>query len=172
MDNLKIIGIATETSNQDGRSTQDIGQLWERFYAENIKRRILEKAGDEVYAIYTDYESEYTGKYTIIIGLKVKSLDHIPMGLVGREFEPLTFRKFTAKGKMPGAVVDAWKEIWKNDKDPNRRYQYDFEVYGAASQNGENSVVDIFVGKIQRIVKGGFYAGKTRTEISSKERYG
>jgi len=146
MDNLKIIGIATETTNQDGRSAQEIGRLWERFYAENIMRRILDRAGDEVYAIYTDYESDYTGKYTIIIGLKVNSLNHVPMGLVGREFEPIPFRQFTAKGPMPGAVVEAWKEIWKNDKELNRSYQYDYEVYGAACQNGENSVVDIFVG--------------------------
>jgi len=33
-----------------------------------------------------------------------------------------------------------------SDKELNRSYQYDYEVYGAASKNGENSVVDIFVG--------------------------
>lgn len=146
MSNLKIIGISTETINQDGKSAQDLEKLWRRFYSEHIIDQIPRKVSDDVYAIYTDYESNYTGKYTTIIGLKVNSLDHISEGFVGRTFEPQKFKKFTAKGKAPEAVVNTWKEIWKNDAELNRSYLYDFEVYTAKSQNGENSEVDIFVG--------------------------
>ena len=146
MDTLQIIGISTETTNQDGKSAQDLGQLWGRFYAENIVEKIPNKAGNEVYSIYTDYESDYTGKYTTIIGTKVTSLADIPDGLIGRAFGKQNFKKFIAKGAMPDAVVTTWKEIWKKDKELNRSYTYDYEVYGEKSQNGGNSEVDILVG--------------------------
>src|ERR1700761_4847817 len=108
MKNLKIIGIVVETTNQDGKSAQDIGQLWGRFYAEDIINKVPNKISNDIYSIYTDYEIDYTGKYTTIIGLSVSSLDDIPAGLIGREFQPLNFKKYTAKGAMPNSVVDAW----------------------------------------------------------------
>ena len=58
-----------------------MGKLWEQFYTQNIPNQIPHKVGLEIYSIYTDYEADYTGKYTCIIGQKVNSLDTIPDGL-------------------------------------------------------------------------------------------
>lgn len=145
IENFQIIGIATQTTNDDGRAAEDLGKLWERFYTENIPGQISNKQTDEVYSIYTDYESNFTGRYTCIIGIKVESLDAIPKGLIGREFTGGKYQKYIAKGEMPKAVLDTWQEIWAKDKILNRRYTADFEVYGAKSQNGENSEVEIYV---------------------------
>ncbi len=142
---MKIIGISTETTNQNGQASADLGQLWGKFFAENIIGKIPNKISNEIYSIYTDYESDYTGKYTTIIGLKVSSLDEIPNGLIGREFENQNFIKITAKGEMPNAIAETWKEIWAKDKELNRTYTYDFEVYGEKSQNGENSEVEVYL---------------------------
>ncbi|WP_194774811.1 GyrI-like domain-containing protein [Pararhodonellum marinum] len=142
---FKIIGIKTETTNENGRSAADLGRLWEQFYSENIASQIPNLVSRDIYSIYTDYETDYTGKYTTIIGMKVNSLEEIPDGLIGREFQGENYRKFVAKGQMPNAVVDTWKEIWSADKDLNRKYTADFEVYGQKSQNGTNSEVDIFI---------------------------
>ena len=46
---------------------------------------------------------------------------------------------------MPNAVVTTWVDIWQKDKELDRKYSYDFEVYGEKSQNGENSEVEIFI---------------------------
>lgn len=46
---------------------------------------------------------------------------------------------------MPDAVVSTWMDIWKRDKELNRSYTYDLEVYGERSQNKENPEVDIFI---------------------------
>jgi len=83
LDSFKIIGISVETTNENGKSADDLGQLWKRFYSENIPSLIPNKESDEIYSIYTDYKSDYKGKYTSIIGLKVNSLDQIPNGLIG-----------------------------------------------------------------------------------------
>ena len=145
IDSFKIIGIATETTNENGKSAEDLGKLWEQFYAENIPGKISNKISEDIYSIYTDYESDYTGKYTCLIGMKVRALNQIPNGLTGREFKNGKYQKFVAKGQMPHAVLASWKEIWANDKELNRKYTADFEVYGEKSQDGENSEVEIYL---------------------------
>lgn len=47
---------------------------------------------------------------------------------------------------MPDAVIGIWKEIWVKDKELNREYSTDFEVYGEKSLNGENSEIEIYIG--------------------------
>ncbi len=143
INSFKIIGISIETAN--ARSSIDLMKLWGRFYAENISGKISNKISEEIYGIYTDYESDYKGKYTCIIGQKVDSLDQIPNGLIGREFKEGKYLKFTAKGQMPNAIVETWNEIWTKDKKLNRKYSADFEVYDKKSQNGVNAEVDIYI---------------------------
>jgi predicted transcriptional regulator YdeE len=109
--------------------------------------KIPNKVSDNVLSIYTDYKSDFTDEYTTIIGVPVSTLDEIPTGLIGREFSADNFQKFVAKGEMPNAVVNVWIDIWKRDKELNRKYSYDFEVYGQKSQNGEHSEVEIYIAK-------------------------
>lgn len=142
---FKIIGISTRTTNKDNKAQQDLGNLWGQFFAENISDKIPNRVSNEILAIYTDYKSDFTEDYTTIIGIPVSTLDEIPQGLIGREFQPDNFKKYTAKGEMPNAVVNSWIDIWNKDKELNRKYTYDFEVYGEKSQNGKNSEVEIYV---------------------------
>lgn len=142
---FKIIGISTRTSNKNNQAQEDLGNLWGRFFAENILEKIPNKLSFEIFAIYTDYKSDYTEDYTTIIGVPVTTLEEVPAGLIGREFPSDNFQKFTAKGEMPKAVIDVWVTIWQRDQELKRKYSYDFEVYGPNSQNGENSEVEIYL---------------------------
>lgn len=142
---LKIIGIAVRTTNKDGQSARDIGELWGQFYSQNLLETIPNKLSNDIYSIYTDYKSDFTDEYTTIIGLQVSSLDTIPSGLLGRQFPTETFEVFTAQGEMPQAVMNTWLDIWQRDNELQRKYTYDFEFYGEKSQNGENSEVQIFI---------------------------
>ncbi|MDO4702466.1 GyrI-like domain-containing protein [Tannerella sp.] len=141
---FKIIGIAVRTTNANGQAATDLGKLWGQFMSEAISN-IPNAISEEIIAMYTDYEIDYQGDYTAIIGKKVGSLDEIPNGMIGREFPAAKFQKFIAKGEMPNAVVETWKAIWQQDATLHRAYQYDFEVYGEKSQNGNQSEVDIFI---------------------------
>jgi predicted transcriptional regulator YdeE len=142
---LKIIGLAVRTTNRNNQAAQDIGNLWQQLYAGQWLEKIPNAVGAEIYSVYTDYVSDYTDAYTTLIGLQVSSLEHIPEGLIGREFEVEHFIKFTAKGAMPQAVVDTWNEIWSKDSELNRKYTYDLEVYGTQSQQGADSEVEIYI---------------------------
>ncbi len=145
INDLKIIGVAVRTTNKGGQSAQDIGKLWGQFYSENLLEKIPNKLSNDIYSVYTDYKSDYQDEYTTIIGLQVSSLDTVPGGLMGRQFPAENFEVFTAKGQMPEAVTDVWLDIWQRDSELQRKYTYDFELYGEKSQNGENSEVKVFI---------------------------
>ena len=70
---MKIIGISVKTTNENGQSTADIEQLWEYFFSKNIISHIPNKKNENIFSIYTDYESDFRGKYTTILGVEVTS---------------------------------------------------------------------------------------------------
>ena len=102
--------------------------MWGRFYSEAIASKIPNKIDETIYAIYTDYESDYTGRYTAIIGVRVNELNEIPIGMVGRAFGGGTYKRFIAEGEMTHAIGKQWRYIWENDKKLNRKYTADFKV--------------------------------------------
>lgn len=145
IESFNVIGISVETTNRDNQAAEDLGKLWTQFYQEGITERIPYRMNETVYSIYTNYESDYKGRYTTIIGMQVESLDSIPEGMVGIVIPSARYREILAKGKMPDAVVDAWMKIWEQDETLNRAYTVDFEVYGPKSQMGDDSEVQIFL---------------------------
>ena len=141
---FSIIGISVRTTNENGQAIKDIGPLWERFLSENLIEKIPNKVDPTVYSVYTDYESDYTKPYTVILGCKVSSLDDIPEGMVGRVIPGGKFTQFTAKGDLnQGIVYSEWLNIWNTKL--NRKYTADFEVYGQKALNPEDAEVDIFI---------------------------
>lgn len=139
-----VIGISVRTTNEGSQAAKDIPQLWERFMSENIVSKIPNKASNDVYGIYTEYEGDFTQPYTTVIGCKVNNLDVIPEGLVGFTIETANYEKFTAKGKLLDNIVyNKWTDIWQSNL--NRAYLSDFEIYGEKSMDMDNAEVDIFV---------------------------
>lgn len=139
-----IVGISVRTTNENGRSMVDIGQLWQKFLSENIAAQIPNKVDETVYSVYTDYESDHTKPYTTILGCRVKSLDNIHKGLVGKHIEEGNYTVFTASGKVSeGFVGQAWMNIW--NAPVARLFTSDFEVYDHRARDPENATVDIFI---------------------------
>jgi predicted transcriptional regulator YdeE len=138
-----IIGISVRTSNQNGQSQKDIGELWADFMNGKVADKIPNKVSNDIYCVYTDYENDYKGAYTTILGCKVKSLDSIPGGLMGKSISAEKYHVFTSTGKLPDCIVETWEEIWKSATD--RKYIADFDVYGDKAQNTTNAEVETFV---------------------------
>jgi predicted transcriptional regulator YdeE len=139
-----VIGISTRTTNENGQSAKDIEALWSKFWGEEIQKQIPNKVSDEIYAVYTDYETDFTGTYTTIIGLPVSSLDNIPEGFVSITIETTVYKKIISKGKMPEAVFNTWLEIWQNKK-LNRAYKADFTIHGKKYYDGDNAEVETYI---------------------------
>lgn len=142
--NFKIIGIKIRTTNENGQSANDIGKLWEKFMSENIGDKIPNKIDASIFSIYTNYEEDHTKPYDTILGCKVSSLDEIPNGMIGQEFEKGNYAKYISKSNLSeGSVYGTWTEIWNQDLD--RTYAADFEIYGEKAQDLTNAEVEIFV---------------------------
>lgn len=141
---FQIIGISVRTSNQNNQAANDIPALWNQFITENVMNKIPNRIDSEVYSIYTNYEGDHTQPYDTILGCKVSSLENIPEGMVGQEFEGGKVAKFTSKGNLEDNIIyKTWLDIWKADLD--RTYTADFEVHGPKSLDRANAEVDIFV---------------------------
>lgn len=141
---FKVIGIAVRTTNENGQSAQDIGQLWGKFMSEGISGKIPNKIEETIFSIYTNYESDHTKPYDTILGCKVSSLANVPEGMVGQSIEGGTYGKFVSKGDLTkGVVFGTWTEIWKKDLD--RVFTADFELYGEKAQNPKAAEVDVLV---------------------------
>ncbi|MES2416905.1 MAG: GyrI-like domain-containing protein [Bacteroidota bacterium] len=140
-----LIGIALpfKTSNANGQSAIDCGSLWQQFEKGNYQAQIPNKLGNEVFAVYHDYEGDYTLPYAYFIGCKVDPNTPVPIGLTSLTIPSANYSKLTAKGKMPDCVANAWHRIWKSDLP--RAYRPDFEIYDERSLDWSNAEVDIYL---------------------------
>ncbi|WP_299801353.1 effector binding domain-containing protein [uncultured Maribacter sp.] len=141
---FNVIGISVRTTNENGQSAKDIEALWVKFWGEEIQKQIPNKVNDDIYAVYTDYETDFNGPYTLIIGLPVSSLGNIPEDFVCITIERDMYEKFVSKGKMPEAVLATWMEIWQNI-DLKRTYNNDFTIHGKKYFDGDNAEVETFI---------------------------
>ena len=142
---ITLVGIAlpSKTTNENQQSATDIGAFWQTFMKENIASKIPGRAGDDVYAVYYDYEGDHTRPYAYFIGVPVGDDTTVPAGMVKIDIPTGRYEHFVAKGKMPDCMIDAWSQIWNSDI--KRSYTADYEIYGSGSGDPENAEVDIFV---------------------------
>ncbi len=141
-----LVGIKTRTTNAKETSpiTASIHGHWQRFFAENVAMQIPNKAANnKVFGVYTDYESDMRGEYSLVIGCEVMEAGNIPEGLCAVTIPAGKYMRFPAIGEMPRAVIDAWGEVWRYFADTTlhqRAYTADFELY-----NDEEAVIFIAI---------------------------
>ena len=141
---FQLIGIEIRTTNENNKAAEAIPKLWQRFMSEDIANKIPNKVSDDIYSLYTEYESDYTKPYTTVLGCRVNSLEEIPDGMVGKSFKGGTYLKSTVKGDlMKGVVIEHWKKIWEMDL--KRLYTADFEIYGAKAHNPSKAEVEFYL---------------------------
>jgi len=140
---FSVIGISVRTSNQNGQSKKDISELWVKFMGGNLMEKIPDKASNDLFCIYTEYETDHTGPYTTILGCKVASLKNIPAGFIGKIIPAARYNRIISKGPLPGCVLNTWREVWESNIE--RAYGADFDVYGEKAQNPEHGEVETFV---------------------------
>jgi predicted transcriptional regulator YdeE len=137
-----VAGIAVNTTNQDGQSQKDIGDLWTRFTTENMAAKIAGKLSEDIYCVYTDYESDHTGRYTAVLGCRVESVDNLP-----DFFTALVpsgdYHIYKPEGKFPESVANTWRQIWQTDI--NRKYSADYDRYITGSKSFEEIEAEVYL---------------------------
>jgi len=148
---FNVIGIESRTSYAKESSPDGIiGKQWGRFMGEGLASKIPNKTDTNLIAVYTEYDGDYKGAYTFLIGAKVNSVSEIPPGMVSKKIPAGHYAVFTTeKGPVEQVVPSAWKDIWaipKSSAGGDRAYKADYEVYDQRASDPKNSQVEIHIG--------------------------
>ena len=131
----RIVGLAIRTTNaaEAEPSGGKIPQLWGRFAAERWSER-LEKVGafGPTMAVYSEYESDASGSYQLLVGREVRDPQSVSPPLQLVSVPQASYFVFRCPGPLPQAVVDGWRDVWAYFARPNapqRAFTIDFERY-------------------------------------------
>lgn len=113
IDAFEVKGINIRTDNQ---SIEEIIDLWSKVGKVNLK--------EELYAVYSNYESDHNGKYDLLVGsLKNDLKDSIQV----KEGKYLVFE---LEQGTPDKVGAMWQKIWQDTEIYKQRlFTTDFEHY-------------------------------------------
>ncbi|MGF1578548.1 MAG: GyrI-like domain-containing protein [Gemmataceae bacterium] len=135
---LVAVGISVRTSNdrESHPDTANITKLWQRYYQDTIATAIPnKKPASPPMGIYTDYESNSSGEFTLVVGHEVESEDGtLPEGLQRVVVPKGRYLVFVVNGDPPASVKSTWVEIGKffeNKTEFRRTFTADFEIYRA-----------------------------------------
>lgn len=140
---LAGLNLGHTTENSEGQSNKDCGNLWQRFESEGVASQIPDKIDSSIFAVYYNYEGDYTKPFSYFIGCKIDPDTIVPETMSRLEIPPQTYLKCEAKGQMPDCISNLWKEIWSSSIP--RLYGFDLEIYDDRSHNWEDAVVEVYL---------------------------
>ena len=141
-----VSGLAAWTTNaaEAQPTVARIPALWGRFANEHWFER-LERMGaiGAPAAVYTDYKTDVSGEYRVLVGREIpcgaKTLPTL-QSIVVPAGQYLVFR---FQGTVPGVVIDGWQQVWTyfdQARSVRRAYTADLEIYHA-----DGAGVDIWI---------------------------
>jgi predicted transcriptional regulator YdeE len=140
---FSVIGISVRTTNSNGKSLEDIGELFGKFMSQNLIQRIPNKISNDIYCVYTEYESDFNAPYTTIIGCMVSSTEDIPVGFISKIIPASKYQVYKSIGNLSVTLGKTWEGMWSSEID--RRYSADFDIYGEKAMDFSNGEVDSYV---------------------------
>lgn len=142
----KVVGLELRTKYCDMSAAKEIGALWQKFFQENCLAKIPHQAVPQrIIALYTDYDKE--GNCTLILGAQVlqHNLMEMPRGMVFKTIPAGYYQVFAAQGPKNQIVGQTWQKIW-NNKEIERTFESDFELYEVKDLTTQDIKVEIYVG--------------------------
>lgn len=73
--------------------------LWKHFLRITYSIKYPTNFPTRSYVLYTDYKSDYTDEYTVMMDYKLSHLNKIPSGFTGRAFKLNTFSETYSRRK-------------------------------------------------------------------------
>lgn len=144
---IRFIGTTVRTTNQDemNEKTAKIPGNWNSFFSASIANKIPNKSSEDMFGVYSQYETDASGPYNLTVALQVEPNTIAPNSLESIDAKASRYLKFTARGEMPAAVIDMWQQIWQyfasDSHGYSRAYTVDFEHY----DNRTPDKVDVFI---------------------------
>jgi predicted transcriptional regulator YdeE len=137
-----VVGISRRTSNAGAAA--EIMSCWQEFQQTNAIAKIPQRVAPPVmYAVYSDYEKDWTKSYSYLLGCGVTRAGVVPEGMECRQIPAQTYAVFRAKGRMPDEILAVWANVWASDLP--RTYTYDFEVYDKRFARPASREADVYI---------------------------
>ncbi|TGK86837.1 AraC family transcriptional regulator [Leptospira noumeaensis] len=147
---ITLVGIKTRTTNAEEMSGNGkIAALWGKFLGEGILSQIQNRVSpSEWMVVYTEFESDETGAYTMFIGAAVDKIETLNPGLDWIQIPESAYLKVpTNWGPISSIGLETWKTIWSEDQyKKNRSYIADLEIYGKNAGDPNHAQFDIYLG--------------------------
>lgn len=154
---IKLIGIKCRTNNaaEQDPDNAKIGGMIQKYFQNGLPEKIVSRVNPyTTYCVYTEYDSDQNGDYTYFIGEEVSASSVAPEGMFELTIPAQDYIKFTnGPGIMPGVCISVWQKIWgmtPEDFGGKRAYLADFEVYDVRAADPNNTVLDVYVGVVDR----------------------
>jgi len=136
---MRIVGFEVRTSVREEMAphTAKIIKLWDRFKKEQVRERICgENPTCPPVALFSKYESDYNGKFSLLAGVVAQG-DDVPEGMTSVTTEGGQYLLFSGSGPMPKVWFSVWQgvtEYFSKKPQYKRAYTTDFEIYPAADK--------------------------------------
>lgn len=147
---IKLAGISVRTTNAEETGPHGrLSGLWESYFASGMASEKGITNAYFIYALYTDYESDASGAYTVVIGHEAG--DDAILIATNVEYAVIPKSKYlvftTKRGPVHEVVFQAWVDIWAYfDGSPEERaYTGDFELYDARNLDPADAEVQIYI---------------------------
>ena len=121
--------VRTKNSDEFNEKTAKIPSLWRQFYTSELSVNAV-----NIFGIYSNYDSDANGAYTVAVGVKS---DRTDTKLSSVTIQTGNYLVFQATGSMPATVVETWKQVWRffeNNPKHRRNFISDFEAYSGPDQ--------------------------------------
>lgn len=108
---MTLAGVSIRTTNEVEMGPDGgLSRLWETYFQSNIAGQMDTVKPEYIYALYTDYESDASGAYTVVIGHEVAGERHLAdSGIVSAAVPESKYMVFTTKkGPVFEVVSQAW----------------------------------------------------------------
>ena len=134
-----VVGISARTNNNSADMSNIITGLWTSFFKDGIYQSIQNKVNHKTLGVYTKYENNENGDYTVMVGSEVGSESKEPTCV---KIPAGKYAKFITRGDVHLAVAEVWQEVWKMNL--NRSFVCDFEEY--QNEDVKNTEIHIYIG--------------------------
>ncbi|EGK1672438.1 AraC family transcriptional regulator [Listeria monocytogenes] len=111
-ENKEIFGKKIRANNAN---FSPIAELWGEV--------MVDKPAGDIFAVYSNYASDYKGDYDLLVG----TIDWDEQQSV--VIEPGEYLVFSVDNANHKGVEEVWQEIWSRDSELKRAYKTDFEWY-------------------------------------------
>lgn len=135
---IRVAGLQTRTRNADELPPAEHGKiaaLWGDFRTQGVYGAVPgADPASPVYGVYTGYESDHNGLYTLTAGIALQPGTASAKDYAEVIITPGYYLVFEASGPMPQCVISAWQQVWQyfaaEGAQPayQRRYTSDFEA--------------------------------------------